>query len=172
MMRAAIRPLKFVWTGKAMIPAMANLAAAVYEEDAEYWLVPHDPISQRSRGHYHACLRTGWENLPERVAARFPSEAHLRKYLLIATGYRDERVIEVGSKRGAERVAAYIRGKDEFAVVKVQNTVVIEWTARSQDGRHMSRKEFQLSKDATLDALAQMIGVERSALEQNAGRAA
>lgn len=167
-----IRPLKFRWDGAAMKPTVPNVAADMYEAGRTYWLEPWEPASSASRNHYFASIKEAWDNMPETMSDRFPTPEHLRKYCLIRAGYRDERTITAGSKAEAQRVAAFIRPMDDFAVVAVREATVVVWTAKSQSARAMGRKVFQESKDAVLGTMSEMIGVERRALVQNAGRAA
>ena len=169
---AEIRPLKFRWTGEAMRPVVPAAAAGMYEQGKSYWLEPWEPASSASRGHYFASIKETWDNLPETMSERFPSPEHLRKYCLIRAGYRDERTITAATKAEAQRVAAFIRPLDDFAVVVVREATVVVWTAKSQSARAMGRAAFQRSKDDVLNTMSEMIGVERRALEQNAGRAA
>ena len=167
----AIRPLKFRWDGKAMKPTVPAAADGMYEVGRSYWLEPWVPASSASRSHYFASIKEAWNNLPEHLSDRFPSPEHLRKYALIRSGYHDERTIVAGSKAEARRIAAFIRPMDEFAVVTVHEATIVVHTAKSQSARAMGKADFQKSKSDVLDLLAPMIGVERPALEQNAGTA-
>ena len=168
----APRPLKYRWNGEAMVPLVPRVAQEMYEEGRTYWLEPWEPASQASRGHYFASLKEGWDNLPEHLAERFPTPEHLRKFLLIRAGYHDERTIVAASKAQAQRIAGFVRPMDEFAVVTVREATVGVYTAKSQSARAMGRKAFQKSKSDVLDALSDLIGVERRTLDENAGRAA
>ena len=63
----------------------------------------------------------------------------------------------------AARVAAYARNEDEFAVVFVRGPLVIVRKAKSQrmhGHNRMDRSEFERSKTAILEVIAEMIGVE------------
>jgi len=166
------RPLKFRWDGAAMKPIVPAAAADLYETGKSYWLEPWEPASSASRSHYFASIKEAWDNLPEHMTDRFPSPEHLRKYALIRANYCDERTIVAGSKAEAQRIAAFMRPMDEFAVVTVHEATIVVRTAKSQSARAMGKADFQASKSAVLDLLAPMIGVARPALEQNAGRAA
>jgi hypothetical protein len=50
--------------------------------------------------------------------------------------------------------------------------VVKKFTAKSQSVKAMNKQEFQLSKVAVLDIIAELIEVTRKRLESNAGKAA
>jgi hypothetical protein len=107
----------------------------------------------------------------------------LRKKALIATGWHREAIIEAGNAKAALRVAAYARGRDEFAHVITRGpTVIVRW-ARSQrmHGQdRMDKAEFQQSKDDILGWIANLLGVDperlalrcdsRSACAQAVGR--
>ena len=171
-MSAAPRIMRFRWNGLAMVPLHPGVAKRQYEDGESYWLEARQERSINSHNHFFASLTEGWNNLPEHEAERYPSPDHLRRWLLIRAGYYDERTIVVGSKAEAQRVAAFVRPLDDYAVVVAKEATVSVFTAKSQSMRAMGRAEFQRSKDAVLDALANMIGVERKALEANAGQAA
>ena len=155
-----------------MSPVVPSVARRVYTEGATYLLEPVPERSYRSHAHYFACLNDGWLNLPDHLAPHFPSAEHLRKHLLIRTGYHDVRTITCSDKREARRVAAFVKPLDEYAIITTKNKIVNVFTARSQSGRGMTKSEFQKSKDAVLDALAVMIGVDRQTLADQAGQAA
>lgn len=99
------------------------------------------------------------QSLPEDIADQYPSAEHLRKRALIQAGFYNEDVIDAGTTAGALRVAAYLRGKDDFAFVIVRGPIVSVRTAKSQSRRAMNRHEFQASKTALMDVVAEMIGV-------------
>ena len=168
----APRIMRFRWDGKVMVPQYPGVAAKQYTEGEVYPLEVREDRSINSHRHYFAAVREGWQNLPEHLAERFPTEDHLRKYLLIKTGFQDERSIPLASKAEAQRVAAFVKPLDDFAVVVAHEATVIVMTAKSQSVKAMGKAEFRRSKDAVLDELAAMISVDRKALEANAGRAA
>jgi hypothetical protein len=109
-------------------------------------------------------VREAWVNLPERFAAQFPTEEHLRKYALIKAGFCDQRSIVCASKAEARRLGAFIKPLDDYAVVAVEDRLVTVFTAKSQSAAAMSKAAFQASKRAVLDVLAEMIGVDPAAL--------
>jgi hypothetical protein len=94
------------------------------------------------------------------------SPEHLRKYALVKAGYHDKRSIVCSSRAEALRLASFIRPMDDFAVIGTNGPVVTVLTAKSQSMKAMGRKEFQASKDAVLNVLAEMIGTTREALER------
>lgn len=155
------RPIIFEWDGEAMHPvrSFARLADEQFVIGQQYRLVSEAKRSQRSEAHYFAAIEDAWANLPERWAGRFPTAEHLRKWALIKAGYRDERSIVAASKAEAQRVAAFVKPMDEFAVVTVVETEVRVYTAKSQSRKAMGGPVFQKSKQDVLDVLAEMVGV-------------
>lgn len=156
------RPIIFQWDGEAMHPvrSFARLADEQYVIGQQYRLVQEAGRSKRSHDHFFASVEDAWANLPERWAGRFPTAEHLRKWALIKAGYRDERSIVAASKAEAQRVAAFVKPMDEFAVVVVTEAVVTVYTAKSQSRKAMGGPVFQKSKQDTLDVLAEMVGVK------------
>ena len=166
--------LIYTWDGDVMIPLkrFAKLCDDQFVIGEEYRLEVREDRSMRSHSHFFAELTEVWRNLSDEHAERFPTMDHLRRWCLIKAGYRDERSIVCSSKAEAQRVAAFMRPADEFAVVTVNEAVVTFYTAKSQSVRAMGRKDFQESKQAVLDIAAGMIGVSRDDLRRNAGRTA
>lgn len=167
-------PLPCIWDGEHFTPArpsLAKLADQHFVVGETYPLEVREDRSGPSHRHFFAAVNEAWENLPEDIAERFPTADHLRKYALIKAGYRDERSIVCASKAEAQRLAAFVKPMDGFAVVVTQENMVIVFTAKSQSVRAMGKVEFQKSKDAVLDVLAAMIGTSTAQL-QRAGEAA
>lgn len=164
-------PILFRWDGEAMVPASqywAKRADEAFVVGETYKLVEHHDHSQSSRNHYFACLAEAWQTLPEHLLEEYPTAEHLRKKMLIRCGYADERSIVCASKAEAQRVAAFIKPMDSYAIVTVREAVVRVYTAQSQAMKAMGAKVFQESKTKVLDAVADLLGVERDQL----GRAA
>jgi hypothetical protein len=165
------RPIPMQWDGEVMRPTkgFAALADKLFVVGEVYTLDESDPTrSMVSHRHYFATVYDAWLNLPEGEAERFPSADHLRKYALIRAGYRDERSIVCSSKAEAQRIAAFIKPMDEYAIVAISEAVVRVYTAKHQNMRAMGRKVFQESKDAVLDVLASMLGVSKDELSSTA----
>ena len=153
----------FMWNGEAMIPMRAKAADKVYVIGQRYWLEDVSDRSWISHRHEFAFVKQAWDNLPDAIAETFPSPEHLRKAALIATGWHREMIIEAGNAAAALRVAAYAKGRDEFAHVTTRGpTVTVRW-ARSQRMHgldRMDKDEFQKSKDDILGWISELIGVE------------
>ena len=167
-------PIPFQWDGEAMVPAASYRRRCDREfvVGAFYHLVQHEERSSASHAHYFASVADAWRNLPEDLAERFPSPEHLRKYALIKAGYADERSIVCASKAEAQRVAAFIKPLDSYAIVTASEAVVKVYTPQSQSKKAMGKAVFQASKDAVLTIVAQMIGATSEQLQRNAREAA
>lgn len=159
-------PVQFQWDGEHMIPQprFARLCDKQFVVGEHYTLIPHEERSRATHSHYFAALHDAWLNLPDALAEQFPTEEHLRKYALIRTGFADERSIVCGTKAEAQRVAAFIKPMDHFAVVVVREATIKVYTAQSQSMKAMGKAEFQRSKQAVLDFVSDLIGVQAKEL--------
>lgn len=163
-------PIMFQWDGESMRPASdfwANRCDRVYVVGQLYKLVEHHDRSDASHNHYFAAIQNGFDSLPDELKAEYPSTEHLRKKALIRKGYRNERDIVLSSKADAERVAAFMRPIDDYAVVVNVNNVVRIWTAKSQKKSAMDNREFQQSKTDVLDFIANLLGVSTDDLARS-----
>lgn len=164
-------PIMFTWTGDAMVPRDRRFA---YQCDrqfvvgSEYTLVQHEDRSAARHRFFFAAVNEVWRNLPEQIAATFPSAEHLRKWALIRAGYRSERTHIAATKAEALRLAAFIKPIDDYAIVTTSGLSVTVWTAKSQSVRAMGKKEFYESKEAVLGVLADLIGTSKEALSERA----
>jgi len=148
-----VAPMIFEWDGEAMVPLRRfhNIANAEFTVGERYRMEAQEQRSLNSHNHYFATLQNIWENLPENFGDRIPSVEHMRKWALIRCGFRDERSIVCASKAEAERMAAFVKPMDDFAIVIAQEATVIVYTAKSQSMKAMGAKDFQKSKEAVLD---------------------
>ncbi len=168
-------PIRMRWDGEAFFPIGARGKAdadANFVIGEVYALEEIKARSQAAHNYYFAAIADAWANLPESTADRWPTSEHLRKWALIQGGYRDERSIVCTSKAEAERVAAFIKPMDEYAVVTVTASVVRVYTAQSQSMRAMGKDEFKHSIDVVLGYIAKELGIDVDALRQHAGKAA
>lgn len=159
--------LPFTWDGEVMAPArgFARQADATFIVGERYRLVVVEERSAKSHAHYFASISEAWSTLPEDQAERFPSPDHLRRWALIRAGFHERREIVCASKAEAQRVAAFVRPMDSYAVVIAREAVVTVLTARSQSVKAMGKADFQRSKQAVLDVLAEVLGVEARQIE-------
>lgn len=167
-------PLPFEWNGEAMVPLprVARMADKEYVIGEMYRLAIYEERSPSTHNHEFAWLKEAWQNLPEGIADLYPSPEHLRKRALIEAGFYDEEIVDASTNAAALRVAGFVRKRDEFSLVIVRGPLVIVRTAKSQSRRAMDKKDFQASKAALMEVVAQMIGVSPSSLTREAGRAA
>jgi hypothetical protein len=162
----SIPPLVFQWDGEAMVPAHSRLADRHFVIGETYTLVPREDRSAASHRHYFASVAEAHNNLPESWALRLPTSEHLRKYALIKAGYCDSQTLIARSAASARDIAAFLRPIDEFSIVTVEGCAVTRFTAKSQSERAMGKKDFQASKEAVLDIISELIGVDRRELDR------
>jgi hypothetical protein len=154
-----------------MVPTRLEAAQKAYEPGRRYWLAEVSERSWISHQHEFAWIAAAWDTLPESLMDRYPTPEHLRKGALIATGWYREVIIEAGSKEAARRVAAYVKGEDEFSYVIVRGPTVFVRKAKSQRMHgldRMDKEQFQQSKDAILGWIAQLIGLAPDELMRGA----
>lgn len=158
-------PIMFRYEGEGLfVPASdywSRRADLIYVVGETYQMVPHEDRSQATHNHFFASIGNAWQNLPDAMLDEYPTAEHLRKKMLVKCGYADERSIVCASKAEAQRVAAFIKPMDEYAIVVVREAVVRVYTAQSQSTKAMGRKLFQESKQAVLDAIDALLEVER-----------
>jgi hypothetical protein len=158
-----IPPIPFRWEGDVMRPERPRLADQHFTVGERYVLVEHHERSEASHRHYFAAIHDAWQSLPDELMAEYPTAEHLRKKMLVKTGYADERSIVCANKAEAQRVGAFARPLDSFAVVIVREAVVRVYTAQSQSTKAMGPKAFQESKTKVLDAINDLLGVRDAA---------
>ena len=141
-----------------MVPRVPKLADAHFVVGEVYTLEERHQRSLQSHSHYFAALTEAWSNLPEEAAERFPTIDHLRKFALIRAGFRDERTFVCASKAEAQRLSAFMKPIDEFALIVSHEATVTVYTAKSQSMKAMGKADFQRSKEAVLDYVASLIG--------------
>jgi hypothetical protein len=159
------------------LPRYANMAKKQFAENEEYPLVPHEVRNRKHHNFFFAAVQEGFVNLPENVAARFPTPDHLRRWLLIDNGWFDEKEFDFEGRDAhvqARRIGAFIRTEDSYAKITVHKTSatkskIIVRRAKSQAEDAMGKADFEASSTAVLEALAGMIGVKASQLKKEAG---
>ncbi|MEL6411689.1 MAG: hypothetical protein AAFQ38_14930 [Pseudomonadota bacterium] len=160
--------IRCVFDGQALIPDGNFSVAQVNDRFGAGQVVVVDLDPQRSgKSHKHqfVFVKTAWENLPDYlVDAPFAvSVETLRKHALIATGFCHTEMVPVGTKQRAERVAVAMSSLASrahgYCITDVRGSVAYCHTAQSQSVKSMGRDEFQKSKQAILEWLADLIGV-------------
>ncbi|NEU15067.1 hypothetical protein G3T14_23820 [Methylobacterium sp. BTF04] len=174
-MTEAIPPLPWHWNGEALVPEnrhWARRADALFVVGQVYLLVEHQDRSSNSHRHFFAEVKEAWKNLPEHLSEAYPTPDALRKFALIKAGFCDAHPFVCASRAEALRFAAYLKPVDTYAVVTVKEAVVTRYTAQSQSLKAMGKDDFQRSKSAVLEIVAEMVGVSSAELAENARRAA
>lgn len=168
-----MHPLVYTWNGEAMtvLPRFAKEADKRFVVGERYVLEEIQERSAATHRHYFAALNEGFLNLPETIAAQWPTVEHLRKFCLIKAGFHNHRSIVARSRAEATRLAAFVRPMDEFAIVTVNECVVNVYTAQSQSHRAMGKQQFAASKIAVLAILDDLLSVHKGETEK-AGEAA
>lgn len=141
-------------------PRFVEQARELFVDDATYWLSIEPERSDKTHNHEFAVIAEAWKTLPESIQADFPTAESLRKRALIECGYYTEERIDAGTQAAALRVAAYVRGKDQFAWVVTRGGVVVVRNAISQSRQAMGGPAFQESKTKILEWISDLIGVE------------
>lgn len=161
--------IRVTYDGAVLEPDGHFSAAALQSRlgAGEVLLIDIEPNRSRAtHNHQFAFIKTAWDNLPEAMKdapyAKTPDT--LRKHALIMTGYAKSRMFALGCERRAVRMARHMRDMDEdeeiYSIVTTDGPVVYRVTAESQKERLMGRHRFQQSKQAILEWLADLIGVE------------
>ncbi len=167
-------PLPYVYEGQGVMRVMPRALAecvAHYGQGEVVILAPVEERSEVSHRHEFAWLRDVWATLPESIANDFPSADHLRKRALIATGWCHVRDYPCASKPEALRLAAMLEAElDDYAVVIPRGDVVRVCRAKSQSRNKMKAADFQASKTAIMDWIANLIGVSPEDLISHASR--
>lgn len=163
------KPIRFIWDGERLAPSSSFFARMCDDEfgaGEEVTMMRFEPRSDASHRHYFACINEAWQNLPDDMLEEYASPEHLRKKALIRCGYADERSIVCSSKAEALRVAAFVHGLDEYAIVVVRDATVRVFTPQSQAYRAMGKERFMASKDKVLDWVSQLIGTSVDDLQR------
>ncbi|WP_404927120.1 hypothetical protein [Mesorhizobium sp. ORM16] len=153
----------FEWDGEAMRPLSRfhNLANAEFVVGERYRCEVQEDRSWVSHKHQFAWLHEAWLSLPEHIAARFLNEDQMHKHGLIAGGFCDSTTVPCASRAEAERWYKHLRSREPDTVISINGNVLIQFTAWSQSRRAMDAKTFQKSKQAVLDYVDDLLGVQR-----------
>jgi hypothetical protein len=180
-------PVVFVWkelevpidgghftTVLAMVPLprYANVAKRQFVVSEEYPLVILEARSRASHNHYHAAIHEGFQNLPEKIAARWPTEDALRYWLLTETGWYEEDEFVFDSEAEAKAAMPKIRKRQPYARIMRKEATLFVRYAKSQSAAAMGKSEFEASKKDCLELLDHMVGVPRGTLKREGGNSA
>jgi hypothetical protein len=176
----------------AMVPAprYASLAAKQFAEGEEYTLDQVEERSMASHRQFFAALKSGYDNLPENIFFRtradgtyvldetknripkWPSVEHYRKWLLIETGWYDEREIEEANEAHAKRLAHWLRPEDTYARIFRRGCIVVIQRAKSMAVQNMKAGAFKQCKADVLALNDALTGVASGTHMREAGGAA
>ena len=156
----------------AMVPHLryGNVVKRQFADGEEYVLAPVEERSMASHRQFFAAINDAFHNLPEKVAARFPSAQHLRRWALIECGHFDEKEFDCDSEKNAKRLATFIRTEDEYARISLHGLKVIVRRAKSQALPAMKKADFEVSKRDVLDLLEAMTSLPSGTLMREAGK--
>jgi hypothetical protein len=163
-----MQPLPFLWDGENMIldQRFRRTADEQYTVGERYRMEPVEDRSAKSHSHEFAWLKSAWATLPEHLALEYPTEEHLRKRALIATGWCTMQDFVCATRAEAQRTAATLRSVlDDYSVVIISDAVVRVCQARSQARNRMNKADFQASKTDVLEYVANLLGVDPKQVE-------
>lgn len=162
-------PLPMVYQGNGRFQTLGralDLCGEHYGQGEVVMMAPVEERSEVTHRHQFAWLKEAWLNLPEGVAASYPSAEHLRKRALIETGWCTVQDYPCGTKTEAARWAEYLgRETDAYTLVVPSESVVRVFRARSQGRGKMKSADFQASKQAVLEWVSALIGVAPETLQ-------
>ena len=164
------RPIRCEWDGEVMRPAgqfWAKRADQQFVVGQTYAVEVRQERSEASHRSFFASVNEAWMNLPDDLAARFPSADHLRYWALIKAGFYNERTLPCPTSDLAQKVATFVRPSESYAIITVEDCIVRVFTPRSQSYRSMDRATFQDSKTKVLAVISDLIGVTPAQLSGN-----
>lgn len=163
-------PIRYRWTGEGWVPwrRFAAECDRLFAIGEDRTLEAYDERSDKTHRHEFAWLREAWQTLPDDLKDEHPSPEYLRKWALVKCGFYNEERIDVGTNAGALRVAQAIRSfpGEEFSAVVVRGPLVVVRRPKSQAKGKMDKAEFQASKTAILELIAELIGVTTEQLSK------
>jgi len=156
----------------AMVPHQkyANVAKRQFADGETYTLQPAEERSMASHNQYFAALNDYYDNLPEKIEARWPSADHFRRWLLVETGWFDEKEFDMASEKHATALRTFIRTEDRYARIGGSGSKVIVRRARSQSLVAMGKADFEASKKAVLELAEAMVGTPVRTMMREANR--
>ena len=155
------------WDGEHLIPIKRSQKTcdAQLVVGERYILEVGMPQSASKRAMFHASLADIFLSLPDETAERFLNKDHFRYWLTIKCGFADEMTEVCETKAEAERQKIRTLRLAPYSVVEQKDNVLKIWTARSTKAGAMDGREFSALVDAVLAKAADLIGVDRKALD-------
>lgn len=161
-------PIQYQWDGEAMVPASrfwAREADKQFVVGQRYRMAEEHDRSTATHNHEFAFIASAWDSFPDELKEQFPSPEHLRKFGLIRKGFCITKQYAFPSAAEAKRFAAGLSEHvDEYTLVVVDRGVVTVSNAMSQSKKAMGKERFQASKQALLEYVAEISGIEPEAL--------
>jgi hypothetical protein len=161
------------WDGGVFRPLrqFAKQAQEQYVDGENYWVETNDDRSMESHRHYFACLKTAFDNIPERYGKRWRDHEALRRWALIHSGWCITKTMLCKSDDEAHRRAA-----DEMRYNRDAEIVIDHWTvtvraAVSQARTAMGKRKFEQSKQDVFAVVSKIIGTDVTELEKYKGAA-
>lgn len=152
-------PLQYLGAGEFRCPHKGRADKELVIGETLTWEIVHHRSSETHR-HYFACIKNGWDNLPDSLAMEYPSPKHLRKRALIKCGYCTMQKTVCASAQEAVGLVAFMAALDEFALITLDDCVVTAWKAESQRIRSMGKARFQESKERVLHWISDLVGAD------------
>lgn len=168
--RKGAPPIKFHWDGEVMIPASRYWASQCDQHfvvGQTYRMVEEQERSSQSHRHEFAFIKEAWNSFPDHLLRDYPSPEHLRKHGLIRKGFCTMKQYACPTRAEAERLMATLKDNvDTYALVVLDEDrpVVSVLTAESQSYRAMKKMRFQESKQALMEFIGDLIGVDPATL--------
>lgn len=167
------RPIAYQWTDDGVMRPLERFRALCDREfviGEIYRLSENEEASDETRGHYFACIRRAWDNLPEALMQEYPTPEHLRKKALILCRYANMAQYACDNESDALRQAAFYAPLLDYSIITTKGNVVTVLSAKSQSRSAMPGKgDFQKSKQDVLEFCASLCGltVEQLAKQEN-----
>jgi hypothetical protein len=151
-----------------------KLCRSLLKEGEAVVLEIHCTRSGRSHRHAFAELDAAWATLPEHLqgAPWAANPETFRKHLLIVCGFSHSRVVTTSSPVEARHIASVLSQlateAHGYCICDVRGGVIVLYTPVSMSYRSMNREQFQVVKNALLDAAADLLGVTPESLSGTA----
>lgn len=172
MAEEAPEPLNLIYNGTGFdlpSPFWVRRADKYYVIGQRYRMTEVQERNMGKHAAYFATVAEAWANLPDELAAQYPSPDSLRYRALISTGYCTQQTVTVSSKAEARRIAMFFQPDDKYSIVVAKGSTVIKYKAMSQRVRAMGAKTFSESADAVLAWICQLLGVTLEQLKAHSG---
>lgn len=153
------------------LPPFQKQAERQFVDGENYWVEPMSDRSMESHRHYFACLKTAFDNLPEKYGRRWRTIEEFRHWALIQSGWCTTRTALCKSDDEVHRrVNEELRYNPDAEIVIDHHTVTIR-SAVSQARKALGKRKFEQSKQDVLAVVSKVIGADVTMLEKYRGAA-